>query len=208
MAAGLNVKFKLIATAILAFTTAASANLIPLGSVTFSGDFSVNHLYDFNHPASQPFGWWSDQTVTQTSGIFSAYIHPGDLLGGQALWTVNNLPLFTLDGFTLTTTSVGIFGPDSGRFVQGIVELSGNGYPGDDSVTWQFTAPPYEINHFSHDITGPITLMFLVFHETGHVPDTGGTFVLLGMGVVALAGFRSFASFNRKRCRTNGMRFQ
>jgi hypothetical protein len=201
------VKFKLIAPLILAFATTASANLIPLGSVTFTGDFTLNHLYDFNHPASEPFGWWSDQSVTQTSGIFSAHIHAGDLLSGQSLWTVNNLPLFTLGGFTLTTRSAGIFGPDSGRFVQGIVELSGNGYPGGDSVTWQFTAPPYDINHFGHDITGPITLMFLVFHETGHVPDTGGTLMLLGTGVAALVGFRSSALFNRKRCRTNGIRF-
>ncbi|HEX5490088.1 MAG TPA: hypothetical protein VFX07_02410 [Candidatus Udaeobacter sp.] len=192
MAAGLNVKFKVIAITILAFATTASANLIPLGSVTFTGDFTLNHLYDFNHPASEPFGWLNDQTVTQASGIFSAHIHAGDLLGGEALWTVNNLPLFMLDGFTLTTTSVGIFGPDSGRFVQGIVELSGNGYPGGDSVSWQFTAPPYDINHFEHDITGPITLMFLVFHETGHVPDSDGTLMLLGMGVAAVVGLRCF----------------
>ena len=132
-------KFKLVAITFLAFATTASANLIPLGSVTFTGDFTLNHLYDFNHPASQPFGWWSDQTVTQATGVFSSHIHTGDLLGGQALWTVNNLPLFILGGFTLITTNVGIFGPDSGRFVQGIVDLSGNGYPGGDTITWQFT---------------------------------------------------------------------
>lgn len=130
--------------------------------------------------------------MTQATGVFSSHIHTGDLLGGQALWTVNNLPLFTLGGFTLITTNVGIFGPDSGRFVQGIVDLSGNGYPGGDTITWQFTAPPYNINHFGHDITGPITLMFLVFHETGHVPDTDGTLMLLGMGIAALVCFRCF----------------
>ena len=52
--------------------------------------------------------------------------------------------------------------------------------------------PPYDINHFEHDITGPITLMFLVFHETGHVPDSDGTLMLLGMGVAALVGLRWF----------------
>ena len=67
------------------------------------------------------------------------------------------------------TTCVGLFGADSGRFVQGIVDLSGNGYPGGDIVTWQFTAPPYDITHFEHDITGPITLMFPAFRKTGHV---------------------------------------
>ena len=111
-------------------------------------------------------------------------------MGGQALRTVNNLPLFTLGGFTFITTSVGIFGPDSGRFVQGIVELSGNGYPGGGMVAWQFTAPPYDITHFEEDITGPITLMFLAFRETGHVPDAGGTLMLLTVGLVVLFGCR------------------
>jgi VPDSG-CTERM motif len=183
-------KLKLITALILASVTIASANLIPLGSVTFSGDFTLNHLYDFNNPASQPFGWWGDQTVTQSSGIFSPNIQSGNVLGGQALRTVNNLPLFTLGGFTFVTTDVGIFGPDSGRFVQGIVDLSGNGFPGADRVTWQFTAPPYDITHFDQDITGPITLMFLAFHETGHVPDTGATLTLLAVGLVLLFGCR------------------
>jgi len=34
---------------------------------------------------------------------------------------------FRSDAFV--TTCVGLFGADSGRFVQGIVDLSGNGYP-------------------------------------------------------------------------------
>ena len=53
--------------------------------------------------------------------------------------------------------------------MQGIGDLSGNGYPGGDIVTWQFTAPPYDITHFEHDITGSITLMFPAFRKTGHV---------------------------------------
>jgi hypothetical protein len=179
-------KLKLIMAVILASGTIASANLIPLGSVTLNGDFTLNHLYNFNDPASQPFGWWSNQTVTQATGIFASHISPGNVLGGQALWTVNNLPVFALGGFTFTTTSVGIFGADSGRFVQGIVELSGNGFPGGETVTWQFTAPPYDITHFDHDVTGPITLMFLAFHETGHVPDIGGTSMLLAVGFAIL----------------------
>lgn len=183
-------KLKLIATAILASATMANANLIPLGAVTFTGDFTLNHLYDFNNPASQPFGWFGDQTVTHATGIFASQIHNGDVLAAQGLWTVNNLPLFTLDGFSLSTTSVGISGADSGRFVQGVVDLSGNGYPGGGSVTWQFTAPPYDITHFDHDITGPITLMFLAFRENGHVADGGDTFMLLVVGVVLLFGCR------------------
>jgi hypothetical protein len=175
-------KLKWVIAIILASVTIGRANLIPLGSMTFTGDFTLNHLYNFNNPASQPFGWWNEQTVTEATGTFSPYIQRGNLLGGEALWTVNNLPQFTLGGFRFTTTMVGIFGADSGRFVQGIVDLSGNGFSGGD-VVWQFTAPPYDISHFDHDITGPIILMFLAFRETGHVPDTGGTSLLLAAGV-------------------------
>jgi hypothetical protein len=64
--------------------------------------------------------------------------------------------------------------------------LRGNGYPGGDIVTWRFTAPPYDITHFEHDITGSITLRLLVVHET--VPDAGGTLMLLAVGVVVLFG--------------------
>ena len=179
-------KTKLVLAVVLASVAIGKANLIPVGSVTFSGNFTLNHLYDFNHPASQPFGSFSDQTVTQSSGIFSPNIQVGNVLAGQALWTVNNLPLFTLGGFTFITTDVGIFGADSGRFVQGIVDLSGHGFPGADQLTWQFTAPPYDITNFNQDITGSITLMFLAFHETGHVPDAGATLMLWGVGLTVL----------------------
>ena len=74
--------------------------------------------------------------------------------------------------------------------MQGIVDLSGNGYPGGDIVTWQFPASPYDVTHFEHDITGPITLMFLAFRETGHVPDVGGTLMLLAVGLGVLFGCR------------------
>ena len=124
----------------------------------------------------------------------------GDIVGGQALWTVKNLPLFTLGGFTSITTSVDIFGADSGRFVQGIVDLSGDGYRGGDIVTWQFTAPPYDIAHFEHD-TGPITLMFLALHEP--VPDVGGTLMLLAVGLVVLFACRRVAASEAQRRHTN-----
>ena len=62
-----------------------------------------------------------------------------------------------------------------------------------DFVTWQFTAPPYDITHFENDVTGPITLMFLAFRETGHVPDAGVTSILLAVGFVVLFGCRRIA---------------
>ena len=36
-------KIKLILTTLLASVTLAGANLIPIGQVTFSGDFTLNH---------------------------------------------------------------------------------------------------------------------------------------------------------------------
>ena len=57
-----------------------------------------------------------------------------------------------------------------------------------DIVTWQFPASPYDATHFEHDITSPITLMFLAFPETGHVPDAGGTLMLLAVGLVTVVG--------------------
>ena len=81
---------------------------------------------------------------------------------------VDKKSLLPYDAFV--TTRVGLSGADSGRFVQGIVDLSGNGYPGGDIVTWQFPASPYDVTHFEHGITGPITLIFLAFRETAMFP--------------------------------------
>jgi len=98
------------------------------------------------------------------------------------LWSVNNLPLFTLAGFTFLTTYVGITGPDfTGRDVTGIGNLSGNGY-NVDIAYWDFRSPPCDIGHFDHDITGPINLQFFAFFENGHVPDSGSTRILMGIG--------------------------
>jgi hypothetical protein len=35
----------------------ARATIIPIGKVTFTGDFSLNQLYDFNNLGAQPFGY-------------------------------------------------------------------------------------------------------------------------------------------------------
>src|SRR5690349_8025198 len=42
----------------------ARASMIPVGRVTFTGDFTFNHLYDFNNPGAQPFGWFQIETVS------------------------------------------------------------------------------------------------------------------------------------------------
>jgi hypothetical protein len=95
---------------------------------------------------------------------------------------------FRSDAFV--TTCVGLFGADSGRFVQGIVDPSGNGYPGGDIVTWQFPAPPYDVTHFEHGITGPDHADIPGVPPDGHVPDVGGTLMLLAVGLGVLFGCR------------------
>ena len=47
---------KIVNGSSLRIGNSASANLIPLGSVTFTADFTLNRLHDLITPASQPFG--------------------------------------------------------------------------------------------------------------------------------------------------------
>ena len=137
-------KLKLILTTLLASVTLGGASLIPIGQVTFTGDFTLNHLYDFNDPGAQPFGTFSNETVESVSGIFFPFIEARNVLPGQVLFSVGNLPLLSLRGFEFLTRSVNISAPDSGRFVQGFVDLGGNGYQfdPDNSIFWSFIAPP------------------------------------------------------------------
>lgn len=178
-------KTKLMVIALLATVVAANANLVNIGNVSFTGEFTLNHLYDFNHPNAQPYGWFGDQTVVSSGGIFSP-IHAGDVLGGQALWSVGNLPLFSMRGFTFLTLAVEIAGADSHRYVAGSVDLFGNGYQNDnDYIGWNFFAPSSNPG-FLEDITGEITLVFTAVHENGHVPDGGSTILLMSAGMAVL----------------------
>ena len=51
----LNIKTKILIL-LLALTCSARATFIETGRITFSGDFTLNHLYDFNNQSAQPFG--------------------------------------------------------------------------------------------------------------------------------------------------------
>ena len=180
----LNIKTKILIL-LLAMTCSARATFIETGRITFSGDFTLNHLYDFNNQSAQPFGWFSTQTASQVTGIFSPFVQNGDILSGStALWTLLPGPVWTIGGFTLTTTFELIGnGPDSDRFSFGELDMTGNGYnQRNDYVHWEFDAPPYDISQFDHDITGPISLLINV-----NVPDGGSTVSLLGFGLLGLA---------------------
>jgi len=165
----------------------ARASIIPIGQVTFTGDFILNHLYDFNNPGAQPFGCFQMETVSKSTGIFGEHIHAGDILrGASALNTVHNLPLFSLGGLQFVTSDAGVSinGPDSGRLVS--ADMAIVGLDGFTSALWSFTAPPYDISNFPEDITGPIELRFSAFFDNGHVPDTGNTLTLLGFATSGL----------------------
>ena len=183
----LNIKTKILIL-LLALTCSARATFIETGRITFSGDFTLNHLYDFNNQSAQPFGSFGTQTASQVTGIFSPFVQNGNILSGSiALWTLpSGGPVWTIGGFTLTTTFELIGnGPDSARFSFGMLDMTGNGYnQGNDYVHWEFFAPPYDISHFDHNITGPISLLIKVGFN---VPDGGSTVSLLGFGLLGLA---------------------
>lgn len=177
----------------------ARANIIPIGQVTFTGDFTLNHLYNFNDPGSQPFGWFETETVQTSTGIFAPFVQGGQSLGGAgALWSQGQLPTFSVGGFDLQSFFVTITGADSGRFVFGQVNMSGNGFTQDPdtSVTWSFIAPAYDISNFFKDITGPISFGMFAFFDNHHVPDTGNTLTLLGFATLGLLLIRRKKRFS------------
>ena len=193
-------KTKLTILTLILTASFARADLIQVGQISFTGDFTLNHLYDFNNPGAQPFGSFSLQTVTGATGIFAPFVHVGDTLSGQALWTETNLPLFSLDGYDFMSNFVNISGADSGRLVLGIVNLTGNGYVSnpDKTVNWMFTAPPYDISNFPTDITGPITLTFNALFDNHHVPDNGSTLILLSIAILTLSLYERRIHRNNK----------
>jgi hypothetical protein len=109
-------------------------------------------------------------------------------MNSTALNTVQPFPLWTIGGYTLSTTFVSITGADFGRFCFGIVDLSGHGFDANNYPPFgafshlEFIAPPYDISNFPNDITGPINLSILVGYDNGHVPDSGNTLLFFGLG--------------------------
>ena len=152
----------------------AKADPVELGQIRLTGDFTLNHQYDFNNPVTHPFGSFGAMTAQTVTGVFLKWAHGGDVLGfsnGNALNTVSSLPVWTLGRLTLSTSSVLITGSDVGRFVVGALDIVAPGFtpPPNATAIWSFTAPPYDIGHFDRDITGPITLT-ITWYDDGSVP--------------------------------------
>jgi hypothetical protein len=183
----------------------AQANIIELGQINLTGNFTLNHNYDFNHPSAFPFGTFGTLTVENVTGIFGPYVSGGETLGmntqfmlgpiSSVNWDVSSPMIWSIGGFTLDTQHVLITGADSGRNCLGITDLSGNGFdPSSYGLgafsRWVFTAPPYDIGHFDTDITGPISLQIAVRYDNGHVPDTGATLGFLAVSLFGLLCIR------------------
>jgi hypothetical protein len=170
----------LLAIITLAFTTSIHANLI--GDITFNGEFTTNHLFNFNDPGAQPLGTFGPQTVTSVSGIFGDYISIGDILGGAGILNAVNGPTFTLSGLTfLAPLGVSVAGAGS---VNAFVVIQGMQLPSNfTSALWFFDAPGAFTD--DHDYTGPITLEIRAFNRVP-TPDGGSTVMLMGLGLVGV----------------------
>jgi hypothetical protein len=182
-------KLALITT--LALTLIASARADLIGLVGFTGEFTTNHLYDFNNPGAQPFGTFHLETVCNVSGIFSGHVSVGEILGGAGILnTVSSLPLFSLNGLQFVTFSgVELTGGMAGLSVYGNMNIIGLNETF-NSALWAFDAPPLD---FGGDITGPITLQFRAFS----LPDHGSTVMLMGLGLVGVLFLQRRYAFHR-----------
>jgi hypothetical protein len=191
-------------TLMLTLSGIAQANIIELGQINLTGNFTLNHSYDFNHPEASPFGAFGAQTVQNATGIFAPYVSAGDTLGVNTPFM--SLPMiWSIGGFTLSTQYFLIVGPDSGRFCFGATDLSGNGFDPNDYPPfgafshWTFTAPPYDISNFDEDVTGPITLQIAAGYDNGHVPDTATTLGFLAVGLFGLLCTRRLVLLSESR---------
>ena len=215
-------KFAVLYMAIL-FSGAAQANIVGLGQITLTGNFTLDHNFDFNNPDATPYGTFGTLMVQSTTGIFVPYVAGGDTLsmntplvyvssGSDPIVLPNGKIVFgslpapmqwSIGGFTINTLWDVITGDDiAGQDVTGLGDLSGNGfdpsaYGSGAILSWHFTAPPYDISNFHMDITGPITLQIGVGYDNGHVPETGATVRLLCMGLFGLFCTRRLVPLQR-----------
>ena len=200
-------------SAVLLLATRAEAIPIDLGQLRLSGDFTLNHEFDFNHPELAPFGTLGNLMIIGATGVFASYISIGESLGantrgvyhhaGSGTVTVPGSGTFfgtlpqpmswSAGGFTLNTLWTNITGSDAGRYVLGLGVLSGNGfdpfsYPFVPVLYWNFTAPPYNIGNFPSDITGPINLTIGVEYDDGvPVPEPSSVLLFSAAFLVAQA---------------------
>jgi hypothetical protein len=172
----------LLALSLLALLPSAHGKLI--GDIMFTGQFTTDHLYNFNDPSAQPLGTFGLQTVTNVSGMFSGHVSPGDMLGGAGSLGTVGTTTFTLDGISFSSTGVILAGGMASLLALGeINSITGITLPPDySSALWFFQAP--ELN-FDHNVTGPIQLEIRAFSPV-FVPEEGSTALMFGGAIAGL----------------------
>jgi len=176
------------------------ADHIDIGTLTFSGQFTTDHTFNFN-VNGDTFGHFSSElTVQNATGIFSPYVSIGDLLQLNTKNIYHDVTpeslIWNIGGFTMSTPYVLITGaPSFGALVAGLdstLVLTGHGfdpnsYPFPARVFWQFQAPPF---NFVSDVTGPIKLtMGAEYDDHIHIPEPT-SLALLAVGLAGLGAYR------------------
>jgi hypothetical protein len=185
----------------LSFATSMRADAI-LGQVTFSGSFVHVASYDYNHPGSMPFGYFQgNAAVQQATGFFAPYVSSGDLLSMNTpyVWespiTGNWLPptnpvVWSFAGFTLDARRVLVAGPQPGQ-VLGFVNMSGHNFDQTDLIYGPNGATAYwtiSTGLGSPDVS--ITLDLRDTFASASAPDSGSTFLFVGLALAGLVLFR------------------
>jgi hypothetical protein len=167
---------------IITFVLATSLHADLIGEISFTGQFTTNHLFDFNNPGAEPIGTFGQQTVSNVSGIFSGHVSTGDILGGAGVLNAVNGPIFTLPGLTfLTPLGVNISGTN---LVSADTIILGLQLPPDFTFAiWMFEAPGALDS--DHDITGPISFSVRAFNPV-FVPDGGNTALIYGCALTGI----------------------
>jgi hypothetical protein len=201
-----------VAVLIFAIAASAEATVFEVGDIKLTGLFTLNPSYNFNAPpTNEPFGTYSNLHIVQVDGLFAPHVTTSDTL-------VMNTPnvyspccappvrpsmIWSVGGFTFTTTDTDIAGADSGRLVFGRITISGNGfnpadYPFGAFSFSSFIAPQYDISNFHTPITGPINLSIDVRYDDHIFVPEASTIIYLLLGLVSMSALALGTSMSDK----------
>ena len=107
----------LVLTVAMLLSNAVQATQIERGQIDFTGNFTLNHNYNFNDRAAFPFGTLGIQTVQDATGIFAPYVVHGSTLGmnHQIMYGVITHSIsmtWSIGGITFDTQETNIAGAD------------------------------------------------------------------------------------------------
>ena len=198
----------LLVAIVLVPATPLAADPVTVGTIDFSGNFTVSHLFNIFIPTNF-VGTFGPMTVTDVTGIFLPYVSVGNLLTMSTpnLFLVPLPPLaWTIGGYTIVTDDVLIAETQDCNFPPGCIvsesagTFSGNGFdpskfPFPVTVAWQFFAPIFDPTDHPVDITGPIQMDLAVTLQVPPVNEPEPTTALtLILAIIAIAvAYRSLA---------------